>query len=393
MNILFISRDYPPYQYGGVGIYIDEMSQLLAGLGHKVFVITEAIEHPLEYVEKDVRVFRIRPERFAVLNPVRKRLRGFLDRLEYSYAVSRKIREIVRHFPVDIIESCEARAEGFWHYLFHRNPPLVIKLHTPEGICNKLNRDPQTLDRRLIEKLEEWWLCRADRLIGLSSSISRLTQDYYRLRLGNIPLAANPINIDIFKPGKAEDERPCILYAGRLEYRKGVQVLIRAVPIVLKKFPQARFVFIGNDCGMKNYLLSVLHRHSLNDSVEFIAQVPRRDMVVYYQQSAVCVVPSLWENHPYTVLEAMACGKPVVAADAGGIPEIITHGVNGILAPPGSVLSLAEAIVELLADPQMRREIGMNARRRVEEVYSPAKVIQRTLDVYQKLVWSRAGSS
>jgi glycosyltransferase involved in cell wall biosynthesis len=385
MNILFLSRDYPPNQIGGVGIYAYEASRLLAKLGHRVFVITEAIGHPLEYLDQGVHIFRVKPRKYPIFNPIRERLKYFTERLEYSYTVSKKIQDVISRYNIDIIESSEARAEGFWYYFLRNKPPLVIKLHTPEGIVYKLNRQPITKEWQLIEYLEEWWISRAHRLIGLSKSVVKLTQTHYRIRFNNIPIVSNPIDINLFKPANFLNNKGYILYVGRLEYRKGVHVLLRAIPSILKKFPQVKFIFIGSDCGMKDYLLGKIAGYGIKDFIEFIDQISRRDLISYYQQSTLCVVPSLWENHPYVILEAMACGKPVIATDVGGIPEIIKDRINGILVPPGSVLSLADSITELLSDKKLQEILGTNARKFIEDQYAPERVIQRTLNIYKEL--------
>jgi glycosyltransferase involved in cell wall biosynthesis len=283
------------------------------------------------------------------------------------------------------VESCEARAEGFWYYLFKNKPPLVVKLHTPEGVVYKLNRDPLTKDRNLIERLEEWWICRANKLIGLSKSIVELTQNYYKVKFNGIPIVLNPIDINIFKPKNILNNKGYILYVGRLEFRKGVHVLAKTIPFVLKNNPQVKFIFIGSDCGMKDYLKNKIEESGSKKSVEFIDQLNRDNLISYYQQSAICIFPSLWENHPYVILEAMACGRPVIASNVGGIPEIIKDRVNGILVPAGSTLGLTDAIIEVLTDKRLRETLGINARKFIEEQYPPEKVTQKTLNIYKEL--------
>jgi glycosyltransferase involved in cell wall biosynthesis len=386
MNILFLSRDYPPQHVGGVGTYVYEMSRIFAGTGHRVFVITGAAGDPSDYMDAGVHVFRVEVRRSRVLDPLRKKLPGFVERLEYSGAVSRKMREIVPRYHIDIVESCEARAEGFWYYLFRNKPRLVIKLHTPEGIVYALNREPQSRDRRLIEKLEEWWICRAHKIIGLSEAINDLTRRHYRLKLKDIPLVVNPVDSDLFKPGSFSSKADhAVLYVGRLEFRKGVHILVRAMPRVLEKFPQARFILVGDDCAMKSWLLEKINRLGIGDSVEFIGRLPREELAGYYQRSTVCVVPSLWENHPYTILEAMACGTPVIASASGGIPELVKDAVNGVLVAPGSSRALADAIMSLFNDRELRENLGNNARRYIEEAYAPITVARKTLKVYEEI--------
>lgn len=386
MNILFLSREYFPNHNGGVGTYVYEMARLLVKMNHGVFIITEESGRSEEYSGQGIRVFRVRPEKNFFLNGVRTQLKDFIDRLEYSYAVSAKIKEIVSQYTIDIVESCDARTEGFWYYLFKRKPPLVIKLHTPESIVYALNQESHSKDRRLIERLEEWWIHRAKRLIGPSNAIVNLAAGYYRINPQEIPVAPNPIDLDFFKPAASFRKNYTVLYAGRLEFRKGPHILIRAIPYVLEKIPQAKFIFIGSDCGMKSYILDKIKQYSIQDYVELVDKLPREELIGYYQNSALCVLPSLWENHPYAVLEAMACGRPVIAGNAGGIPEIIEDKFNGRLVAAGSSLDLAETIIDSLANQEATEKLGRNARRYMEEKYSPQAIAEINLKIYEELL-------
>jgi glycosyltransferase involved in cell wall biosynthesis len=287
------------------------------------------------------------------------------------------------------VESCEARAEGFWYYLFHRKPPLVIKLHTPESIIFRWNGEPYNWDNKIVEKLEEFWIFRADRLVAISKAMLNLISRYYKFKFKGVSVVPNPININLFKPDmnlNANNGNPIILYAGRLEFRKGVHILIRAMPAVLKEIPGARFFFIGSDCGMKGYLSRKISELGCSNNVEFIEQIKREELVDFYQKSTVCIVPSLWENYPYSCLESLACGKPLIISDTGGIPEIIKDKINGILVPPGSVSSLADAIVEILNNKKIQETLRCNARKCAEESYASEKIAHKTLNIYKELI-------
>ncbi|MFA5144811.1 MAG: glycosyltransferase family 4 protein [Candidatus Omnitrophota bacterium] len=389
MNILFLSRDYPPNLIGGVGIYVLEMSRLLAKMGHNVYVLTQAVEYPCKYMDSGVTVFRVKPERLRFLGIIRNKLPGTVERLEYSYAVSRKIKEVVRKYGIDIIESSEARAEGFWYFLIGRTPPLLIKLHTPESIALKLDNVYPDLDYRIRFLLEKWWLRRANRVVGLSRAIVELTSRYFNIAFNGIPIVPNPIDADFFSPHPPNsnfNKAPIVLYVGRLELRKGVHVLMRAIPRVLQEIPKAKFIFIGKDSGMRAYLINKVNQLRYQDNVEFIDALPRYRLKDFYQKSTICVIPSLWENHPYSCLEAMACGKAIVATETGGLPEIIQNGVNGVLVEAGSSSRLADNIVGLISNERLRDKLGRNARKTIEERYAPVKVIQQTVSIYEKLL-------
>lgn len=391
MNILFLSRDYPPLQVGGVGTYVHEISRLLAKMGHRVYVITGALDGPLEYIDEGVHVVRIRAAVLRLPDGLSSKIRGTLERIAYSISVSKKIEELSRRHTIDIIEGCEARAEGFWFYLFHTQPPLVVKLHTPESIVYALDRVPMSLDFRCIRALEEWWILRARTRIGLSRNIVDLTSRYFNISLRNIPVVENPLDIDFFKPDPSVKPIPRrVLFTGRLEFRKGVHVLIRAVPLVLEKIPDATFLFLGSDCGVKDYVQKKSRELGIEHAVILMDQVPRDQMAEYYRQCQVCVVPSLWENHPYAILEAMACGRTVIASKIGGIPEIIQDGLNGMLVPAGSFVSLASAIENVLRDEALNERLSRNARHYIERNYDPQYVALKNLAIYKTLLRSNA---
>ncbi|MGD0336273.1 MAG: glycosyltransferase family 4 protein [Candidatus Omnitrophota bacterium] len=388
MNILFLSKDYPPYSIGGVGSYVYEMSRLLVRAGHKTFVITKAEDTPCTYVDGGVRVYRVKPVRYRFLNGARNSIGGFLERMEYSLAVSRQMKEVVKQDCIDIVETCEARAEAFWYYLFRRNPPLVIKLHTPETVAFKLDHTPTTLDYRLIKLLEEYWISRAQQHIGLSSEVVELTRRHFSLRLEDTPLMSNPIDIKVFcpSPNGMPVGVPEILYVGRLEFRKGVHTLMRALAYVQDCIPGARLTLIGSDCGMSQYVQEKIRQLKYPEQVKWIGEVSRQALPKYYQHSTVCVVPSLWENYPYVCLEAMACGKAVIASSVGGIKKIIRDDENGLLVPAGSSRNLAEAIVRVLNDSFLRSRLEKEARAFMEKEYTEDTLVGQAAGIYEKVL-------
>ncbi|MCM8773920.1 MAG: glycosyltransferase family 4 protein [Candidatus Omnitrophica bacterium] len=369
-----------------MGIYVYEMSRALVRAGHNVYIITKTEDVPVDYIDEGVRVFRVRPKRIKIWDTLRLEIGGLLERLEYSLAVSEKIRQILKFYPIDIVESIEARAEGFWYYLFKNTPPLVIKLHTPEGIIFKWNKTPHSLDVKLMTKLEEFWLMRAKKLIGVTFAINELMKHLYGV--DSIPVIYNPLDVNRFNKSNnssvSEAKRDInILYVGRLEFRKGVHILVRAIPKVLERIPHAKFSFIGDDCGMRWYLEKKIDEFRIQKYVNFISHISREKLIDFYLRATVCVIPSLWENFPYSCLEPMALGRAVIAADVGGIKEIIEDGINGILFKAGSNLDLADRIISLCLDDGLREKIESNSKKRIEFLCNPEKIVLETIKLYE----------
>jgi glycosyltransferase involved in cell wall biosynthesis len=121
-------------------------------------------------------------------------------------------------------------------------------------------------------------------------------------------------------------------------------------------------------------------RHQVN----WLGRVEPERVVLLRKQALATVVPSRWDNHPYTVIEAMLQGCPLVAADTGGIGELIVHGVTGLLSPAGDVEALADSMQTMLDDPTAAREMGQRARALAATRHDPAIVARQTVAVYRR---------
>jgi starch synthase len=122
----------------------------------------------------------------------------------------------------------------------------------------------------------------------------------------------------------------------------------------------------------------------------FHGRVPHSDLAGLYRDAAVCVVPSRWDNSPYTVYEAMGCGTPVVGADVGGIGELVDHGKTGLLVPRDNPERLAAAVVSLLTDHRRRDAMSHIAQRRAVALFHPERVAEQTIELYRNALGRRS---
>lgn len=390
MNICYISNEYPPNIIGGVGIYIREISQAISELGHNIFVITQAQDDKhREYNDGKVKIFEVPFRHIGFFSFLRNSLPKTIERLEYGFWTSQKLNQIIKKYHIDIVESPESWMGGFWYYLFENKPLLLIKLHTPEGIIFKWNGGANTRDIQFINRLEKFWMTKANLLIGVTKAITELVSNYYALNINSYLVISNPLDFDLFKEIKKtefKNHELNVLYTGRLEFRKGIHILIRAIPKVLQEVPEAKFIFIGADCGMKWFIEKKINEYNCQSNVILLDQIPREKLIQYYNAATVCIVPSLWENFPYSCLEPMAISKPVIASNTGGIPEIITNNETGILFTPGSSAELAKKIITLLYDDNLREYIGINAAKHIRKICNPKHIANIMVDIYQRLL-------
>lgn len=187
-------------------------------------------------------------------------------------------------------------------------------------------------------------------------------------------------------------EAPLIVLLGRLTEAKGQEVLLKAVPAVLKKYPSARFVFAGGQARKAAYrrridaLLAPLQRSGNVLNLGF-----RDDAFRLTRAADVQVVPSQSQDpFPYVVMEAMHLGTPLVASAVGGIPEM-TAGGCAVLVPPGDPQALAEHLIALLDDPGRRSQLAASAQARAQEHYSTQALLERILPVYEACVAAKRG--
>jgi len=234
-----------------------------------------------------------------------------------------------------------------------------------------------------------------DRVIAVSRYLkSELTKNY-KIDESLIEVIYNGIDVELFNPNVRGDEirqrhgledKPVVLYLGRLAPYKGVQFLMRAVPLVLREVPNAKFLVAGSMRYDTLNLHGIAKSLDIESSVIFTGFVPNRLVPKLYACCDVFCYPSLWEGFGLTPGEAEASGKPVVAFNTCAIPEVVEDGRTGILVEPKNYIQLASAIVSLLKDWDLRRKMGLEARRRVLRLFSWDNAVNQTLKLYKEVL-------
>jgi len=185
---------------------------------------------------------------------------------------------------------------------------------------------------------------------------------------------------------------PTVLFVGGLEPRKGLEYLLHAMEFVIDVLPSTRLIAVGKT-GFRGtdewaWFSRLADRLGIGEHMDFNESVDQKTLLGFYSECDVLVLPSKTEGWGLSLMEAMACGKPVVASRTGGIPELVRDGTDGILVRPGDVRGLADSIVKLLKDPDLRKEMGRNGMSRVREFSwdDTAKVV---LGEYETALHSR----
>jgi glycosyltransferase involved in cell wall biosynthesis len=197
-------------------------------------------------------------------------------------------------------------------------------------------------------------------------------------------IAYNGLDSSDFQPlPDRRSEVPTVLFVGGLEPRKGLEDLIRAMELVASGVPSARLIVVAK-AGFRGTdqwsgYESLAHRLGLTNRIDFHESIDQGTLLGLYSDCDVLALPSRNEGWGLALMEAMACGKPVVATRVGGIPELVENGTEGILVEAGDVKGIADSITRLLHDPALRSRMGRAGMRRVKEFSwdSTAKVVLR----------------
>jgi len=210
-----------------------------------------------------------------------------------------------------------------------------------------------------------------------------------------IALIPNGIDIDYWRKlpkrgafrRKVHTNSRMIAAVGRITFGKGFQYLLKAMPIILKTFPDLTLVVAGEDFGYLGELRRLISDLKLDRSVVYVSPT-REEIKEIYVDSDLVVIPSLYEGFSLVALEAMACAKPVIASSVGGLTDIVKHSLNGLLVSPCNPVGLAKAIVTLLQDDEAARRIGIRNKREVLN-YSWRSIVEKIQDLYRELLQNR----
>jgi glycosyltransferase involved in cell wall biosynthesis len=178
-----------------------------------------------------------------------------------------------------------------------------------------------------------------------------------------------------------------VTYTGRLVSYKGLPLLLRVWRTIQDQHPNAKLVLVGeggldiHNC--ESVLRHYVSEHGLERSVRFTGSV--RNVPEYLQASDIFVFPTENEAFPLALIEAMASGLPVVTTPVGGIPDVVSHGQNGLLVPPNNGERLGKAISELIVDKELSLRLGQAGRQAVEERYSTDTIVERYAALFDRI--------
>jgi glycosyltransferase involved in cell wall biosynthesis len=368
-----ITREFPPSS-GGIGYFVYNLSKKLVERGHKVTVITRGntCKTYKEFVD-EIDVYYVT---FFPLYPFHLYLHGFF--------VNSLIKSMETDF--DIIHLHSPLVPPITTTL-----PIVTTVHTAMRVDSRYH---EMIDLySLAEKMQSMYFSPPveSKLLRFSSMITSVSQSVadelkeYGMDPGRVRITGNAVDERLFFPNRSDEKSiNYILFTGVLRARKGLFDLIKSAALVNKKMPNTKFVICGTGPLLRK-LKEQVGELGLQQQIIFTGRVDREKLIRLYQNATVFVVPSIYEGLPTVLLEAMACGLPVVATNIGGNRDVISSGTNGFLVPKRSPEEMTKKILELMDNEPLRIRIGTEARETVMNKYTWNKVADKFINLYQEL--------
>jgi glycogen synthase len=400
LTFALVSPDFPPDPKGtGIGTYTKLLTHYLTERGHKVHVITRSLTNQNETKTiGNLTLYRIgvpRPEVPMALDAwkvTRLAFASIVNELNYRRRIAKKLEQLITTENIQLIESAESFAESYF-YKPEKYPhiPFIVKLHTPFAVGELFDKNLPEPIRQVVRFFERRLILKASHL----TVPSYLPKVLFRreMNLGNRPIRIlpNPPPLGLKDKPASQEVTPLeVLFVGRVTAFKGVFVLIKAILKILETHPDTRFIFVGADAsnpkggGSTIEALKASLPEKYRDNVTFTGHVNLEEVSTYYQRAAVCVFPSLFENFPYTCLEAMSYGKAIIGSSNGGMSDLLDNGQCGLLYDPPDENELANLISSLLNDKFLRDELGEKARQRALEHFSSKRIMTMTEAFYRQ---------
>ncbi|CAO5228002.1 glycosyltransferase family 4 protein [Frankia sp. AgKG'84/4] len=398
MEIVFLCEQYPPIIWDGAGVYTHDIAHALVALGHRVHIVCAQGRRRTDEDHDGVQVHRRPLLRLPVsryLGALGRPLQGAnhpRDSLALRFVLAISYAFWLRRLNLrpDVIETQDGETRGL-RIAMKRDVPLVIHLHTPTMMDVRLREGKLHGRGALADRIDRFSALRADARTAPSELIVTTLRDFGWLKKTTdadvIPYPFDRSSYAQVAPVRGTDQT--MLVVGRLEWRKGLDVLLDAAALLKERGLAPTVVFAGQSSGVIDGVPTGtwLERRAVELGVayRFTGHLSRPELVKAYEEARVVVVPSRFESFSIAGLEGMASGRPVVATATTGVATWVAKWEGGTVVPPEDPRALADGLEPYLTDPELAATVGARGRVGTAEL-EPRRIAVRRVEVYQKAI-------
>ena len=393
---------------GGMNVYVRELARELGARGIEVDVFTrwrEKDDPRIQALGPNARVVHIAsgPMGYWPKMSVYEGLDEFTEKLVAHVAQEGRAYDIV-HAHYWLSAKVAGALAQRWKV------PVIQMFHTLGLVKREIMDEDVDGESDVRVEIEREAVRTSDAIVAASEIELSELRRLYRAdpgRVAVIPCGVDPV---VFHPVRQADAREAlgrdqcerlILFVGRIEQIKGIDVLLRALALMFRRLPELQSDVCllvvggaldpGDDAPETEKILELrrlVHEHRMEANVAFVGSRGQEELALYYAAADLCAVPSLTESFGLVALEAMACGTPVVGTRVGGLQTVIEHGESGLLVPAGDYQALADAMAQVLTDARLRMHLAHGARDRAEH-FTWRQVGDRMVDLYDRVLEGR----
>ncbi len=373
----------------------------MANLNNKVYVFTSTNDENRNYNSNGVEVIRIKTDGLVTFR-----------------------KEIVAHFSklhaqigFDVMEAADYGADGFFLKQAFPTLPYLVKLHSPSFLVKKFqnyheqyihSKNFVSKTKRFLKKIifnkknfsynknddvEHLNVKLADHIISPSYALAKKISIDWIIPFSKMAIVQNPyVRLNHSDAGRCNFTTQRITFIGKLSVLKGILDLIDAIPKVLKKMPDLKFRFIGEDSFspfeesqlMTEYLIQKTKKFAKN--IELTGKVALDAIPSYLADTDIIICCSLWENYPTVILEALNAGRLVIGSKVGGIPEIITHKQNGLIVKSKNAKDIVKKICWVYMHINQAKKIAENGKLLLHQMHQSNKLQEKILNAYTETI-------
>lgn len=363
LKVAFVSYDF--------GEYCIRLASALAQEAEVLLLLPEQLSAP--HLDKLSSAVSFQPFR-------KPRYRQALPQLRTSYALLRRI----RRFDPDVIHLQQGHLWFNFTLPLLRSYPLVLTIHDPRHHLG------DTDGQKVPQWVMDFGFRRAAQLIVHGKPLGQVVVEQLGIPGDAVHVIPHIVLGDDMAQSHVREEGNLILFFGRIWGYKGLEYLIRAEPLITARLPEARIVIAGQGEDFSRYRRLMAHPENFLVYNEYISDDDRAEL---FRKASVVVLPYVDASQSGVIPVAYTYSKPVVATTVGALPEMVEDGRTGYLVPPRDERALADAVVRLMEDGDLRRRLGTNGKRKVETECSPAAVARKTLGVYRRAIDAKTSTA